>query len=97
MLDFLAARLPRVSRVDWQRRMASGEVVDERGVAFSERAGFYYEHWDELYVQWKGRIADLLARLERLTFPDLPDAIAPAEVFAARGVGRGFRPAERVA
>ena len=33
MLDFLAARLPRVSRVDWQRRMASGEVVDERGDA----------------------------------------------------------------
>ena len=33
MLDFLAARLPRVSRADWQRRMASGEVVDERGDA----------------------------------------------------------------
>ena len=33
MLDFLAASLPRVSRVDWQRRMASGEVVDERGDA----------------------------------------------------------------
>ena len=31
LLDFLSARLPKVSRADWKRRMAAGEVVDERG------------------------------------------------------------------
>ncbi|WP_353363287.1 pseudouridine synthase [Acidovorax sp. FG27] len=32
LLDFLAVRLPLVSRADWQRRMLAGEVVDEWGV-----------------------------------------------------------------
>lgn len=33
VLDFLCARLPKVARADWLRRMASGEVVDELGRA----------------------------------------------------------------
>ena len=32
MLDFLAQRLPAVSREDWQERMQAGDVVDEHGV-----------------------------------------------------------------
>ncbi|MET1113775.1 MAG: pseudouridine synthase, partial [Comamonas sp.] len=31
MLDFLARRLPAVSRAQWQARMEAGEVVDEHG------------------------------------------------------------------
>ena len=31
MLDFLAQRLPAVTRDDWVRRMAAGDVVDEHG------------------------------------------------------------------
>lgn len=31
MLDFLAQRLPAVTRAEWQARMAAGEVVDEHG------------------------------------------------------------------
>ena len=39
MLDFLAQRLPAVSRADWQARMEAGEVVDEHGERASpERA-----------------------------------------------------------
>ena len=30
-LDFLCDRIPKVSRADWERRMAAGEVVDEHG------------------------------------------------------------------
>lgn len=33
LLDYLAARLPRVSRAQWAQRMAEGQVVDERGEA----------------------------------------------------------------
>lgn len=32
LLDFLAIRLPGVSRQDWQHRMGAGDVVDEHGV-----------------------------------------------------------------
>jgi len=39
MLDFLARRLPAVSRAGWQARMDAGEVVDEHGARASpERA-----------------------------------------------------------
>lgn len=31
VLDFLAVRLPRVSRADWLQRMQAGDVVDEHG------------------------------------------------------------------
>ncbi len=36
------------------------------------------------------RITDLLGRIERLTFPTLPEAVPAAEVMAGRGLGRGY-------
>ncbi len=48
LLDFLAERLPAVSRSDWRRRMAAGEVVDEHGGAatadtvFAPGMRYYY-------------------------------------------------------
>jgi len=66
------------------------EAIEDRSVEFTERAGFYYEHWDALYLDWKHRIRDLLQRMEALTFPDLPEAVSVAEVRAARGLGRGY-------
>ncbi len=33
MLDFLCARLPTISRGEWEQRMVEGDVVDERGQA----------------------------------------------------------------
>ncbi|MFT4242284.1 MAG: pseudouridine synthase [Acidovorax sp.] len=51
MLDFLAQRLPAVSRADWLARMAAGEVVDEHGVPVTPQRAFergirvyYYRH-----------------------------------------------------
>ena len=66
------------------------EAVEERSLAFTERAGYYYEHWDDLYVDWKARIGALLERMTALTFPDLPEAVSTAEVRAGRGLGRGY-------
>ncbi|MDY0108141.1 MAG: pseudouridine synthase, partial [Giesbergeria sp.] len=40
VLDFLAQRLPAVSRVAWQARMQAGEVVDERGEALTADRAF---------------------------------------------------------
>ena len=51
MLDFLAQRLPAVSRADWVVRMAAGDVVDERGTPVTPQRAFerglrlyYYRH-----------------------------------------------------
>ena len=40
MLDFLAQRLPAVSRDDWLRRMEAGEVVDEFGAGVQAQQPF---------------------------------------------------------
>jgi len=40
LLDFLAQRLPAVSRDAWQARMQAGEVVDERGEAVTAARAF---------------------------------------------------------
>lgn len=66
------------------------EVVAHRTPLFAERAGFYYEHWDELYASWMVRIRDLLGRLDAITFPDLPEAVSLEEVESGRGVGRSY-------
>jgi tRNA pseudouridine32 synthase / 23S rRNA pseudouridine746 synthase len=41
LLDFLAARFPRMGRACWQRRLAEGKVLDESGCALSEASGYH--------------------------------------------------------
>lgn len=40
MLDFLAERLPMVTRAEWLQRILDGDVVDEHGSAVTERRAF---------------------------------------------------------
>ncbi len=54
MLDFLAQRIPAVSRMQWVQRMQEGGVVDEHGVAVTPERPFqrnlrlyYYRQLDE--------------------------------------------------
>lgn len=54
MLDFLAQRIPAVSRAGWEQRMARGEVVDEFGAAVAPERPFqrgirlyYYRQVDD--------------------------------------------------
>lgn len=52
MLDFLAARLPLVSREDWHARLLAGDVLDQQGqpvavdAPFQRQATFWY--WRQL-------------------------------------------------
>lgn len=41
LLDFLAERLPLVSRADWQQRMAQGDVLDAQGLVLPPEAPFH--------------------------------------------------------
>jgi len=60
--------------------------IERRLAVFSERAGFYYENWDELYQGWVGRITELIAEVEQVEVPTLPEFEDAAVVFEARGV-----------
>ena len=47
--------------------------IAERAGFFERRAGYYYEHWDELYGRWKAKMEALIAELGELQVPELPE------------------------
>jgi pyruvate,water dikinase len=53
--------------------------IAERAEFFQRRAGYYFEHWNELYERWKQKMEALIAELTALQVPDLPE-YEPEEV-----------------
>jgi pyruvate,water dikinase len=53
--------------------------IAERAEFFQKRAGYYFEHWDELYAKWKLKMESLIGELTELRVPDL-DEYEPDEV-----------------
>jgi pyruvate, water dikinase len=47
--------------------------IAERAEFFQKRAGFYFQNWTELYGTWRGKMDALIAELEALRVPDLPE------------------------
>ena len=47
--------------------------IGERVEYFQRRAGYYFEHWDELYAKWKQKMEALIAEITELPVPDLPE------------------------
>jgi len=52
---------------------APSAEIPARSVAFGERAGHYYETWDEIYGEWKEKVLDRLRLVRMLRFDPLPD------------------------
>jgi pyruvate,water dikinase len=59
------------------------EKVAERVEIFQRRAGYYLEHWDELYRAWKEKMEALIAEITELPVPDLPEFEPDALMFEA--------------
>ena len=49
------------------------EKIAERVDIFQRRAGYYLEHWDELYTGWKKKMEALIAEITELHVPELPE------------------------
>jgi pyruvate, water dikinase len=62
--------------------------IGRRAEVFGPRAGYYYEHWDALYEGWKDRVRGLIAEIEAITVPELPEWENDDAVFSARGVSQ---------
>jgi pyruvate, water dikinase len=62
--------------------------VERRNAEFGPRAGYYFEHWDELYEGWKERLRGLIAEIEAIEVPPLPEWEDASAVFEARGVAQ---------
>lgn len=55
---------------------------------FQERAGHYYENWTTLYGQWEQRLKGLIAEIDGIKVPELPEFDDEEVVFEARGIGQ---------
>lgn len=63
------------------------QQVAARAKAFQERAGYYYQHWDELDKKWRDKMVPLIRELEDLKVPELPEVEDISIVTSARGIG----------
>jgi pyruvate, water dikinase len=62
--------------------------VQQRAAVFNERAGYYFENWDRLYEGWKTRMRNLIAEIEAITVPELPELEDPEVVTGSTGVAQ---------
>jgi len=64
--------------------------IESRIGEFTERAGFYFEHWTELERAWLPKLRALIAELEQIEFAPLPDREDMRVLVEGRGEGSGF-------
>jgi pyruvate, water dikinase len=62
--------------------------VERRAAVFNERAGYYFDNWDRLYEGWKARMRNLIAEIEAITVPELPELEDAEVVTGSTGVAQ---------
>jgi pyruvate,water dikinase len=67
------------------------EEIQRRAKDFQERAGYYFENWDELYESWVRKAEDCRARLKAITFDPLPDVEPMAVITGGQERTSGYR------
>lgn len=59
--------------------------IEKRLAIFRERAGHYYENWNEIYGEWRGRMEALIRDIQAIEVPKLDEVDAAGVVFGRRG------------
>ena len=62
------------------------EEIAKRTAEFQQRAFYYYENWESLYDQWKGKMRSLIAEAQALPVLELPEFEPLENVRAGKGV-----------
>src|SRR5271157_4182544 len=62
--------------------------IQRRLSIFQERAGHYFQNWNKLYEEWKGRMLALIKEVEDITVPSLPEFDDIEVVTSGRGIGQ---------
>ncbi|MFY9971627.1 MAG: PEP-utilizing enzyme [Roseiarcus sp.] len=62
--------------------------IQRRLSIFQERAGHYFQNWNKLYEEWKGRMLALIKEVEDITVPSLPEFDDIEVVTKARGIAQ---------
>lgn len=66
------------------------EVIGSRVPEFEERAGFYFQNWDDLYEGWLDKIKATIGQMEEVDFSPLPDREDMVVITEGRGIGSGY-------
>jgi len=89
---------PTALGIDW--RVLNGRVyitanavtdpdeIGRRLEVFRKRAGHYYENWNEIYGGWQQRMRDLIAAMDAIEVPQLPEFEDERVVFETRGIAQ---------
>ncbi|HXF71731.1 MAG TPA: PEP-utilizing enzyme [Actinomycetota bacterium] len=67
------------------------EWTKERVDIFMRRAGYYYEHWNELFEKWKVKMEGVIRELKELEVPSLSRLESEEVVTESRGISSGYR------
>src|SRR5580658_1481590 len=62
--------------------------IQRRLAIFQERAGYYYENWERIFIEWKVRMENLIHELEAIRIPQLPEFDEAEVVTKAKGFGQ---------
>lgn len=72
------------------KEITDPKEIDRRVPLFMKRAGYYFEHWNEIYGKWIKKVEDLLQRTREITIEDLPEMEDESVVTEARGLDKAF-------
>ncbi len=80
--------------------LAANPVTDPAEIGrrlelFQRRAGYYYEHWDRLYGEWKQRMQAAIDELEAISVPELGEFDDEEVVTSGRGYATNHLVRER--
>jgi pyruvate,water dikinase len=70
--------------------VADPAEVESRVPHFMERAGYYFEHWDELYAAWMDKVRAVIGELEDIKFQPLPEMEDIEVITSGVGLGSGM-------
>jgi pyruvate,water dikinase len=66
------------------------EWIGQRAELFLQRAGFYYQNWDDLFERWKTKVRAHIADLRDIEIPRLPRVEEESVVTEALGYSKGY-------
>jgi len=66
------------------------ELIAARVPLFMERAGYYFQNWDRLLVNWDKKVRANIANLEALDFETLPEVVPLEWVMEGRGLDNTY-------
>jgi len=64
------------------------DEIDRRLAIFQQRAGHYYDNWDDIYKEWQERILNLIHEIDDVKVPELPEFDDEDVVMQARGIAQ---------